>query len=430
MRQTVNTAATTCRDSGPPDPAAPREDSAAPPSPPATPRQASPGRPGAAGRRTGRHRLAVVDVQRLTADAVAVTLDVPDVLRDVFAHRPGEHVVVRHRRADGAELRRSYSVCPPPADPTALRLVIRRGAPGGFGDHAVTGLVPGDVLELSPPTGTFALPEHPGGHHVLVGGGSGITPLAALAAAALREDPACRVSIVHSVPTAADALLADELAELKDAFVDRLTVTHVLTRESGSGLPGGRIDDAKLSRLLTALDALPGPDTTFALCGPAGMVAAVRRSLTEWGADPARIRSELFTPADESSADAPSPSAPPLPSTPALSAPAHSTPSPSTPPPTAPTPHGTRITALLDGRSRTVTASRDATVLDALLPAHPDVPYACREGICGSCRARVLTGRVTTGPQHALGAEEQAAGYTLVCRARPLSSELTLDFDV
>ncbi|MGY0065346.1 2Fe-2S iron-sulfur cluster-binding protein [Streptomyces sp. QTS137] len=372
--------------------------------PPTAPGPEPLARPRPAGRRTGWHRLVAAEVRHVSGDAVAVTLEVPEPLRAVFAHRPGEHVVVRHRR-DGTELRRSYSVCPPPDDPAALRLVVGSGAPDGFGAHATTALAAGDVLELSPPMGTFALPRQPGGHHVLIAGGSGITPLATMAAAALREDPACRVSLIHSVPTSADALLADELAALKDAFVDRLTVLYVLTREEhGSGVPGGRIDEVKLPRLLTAVGASPGPDTAFALCGPGGLVTAMRRALTAWGADPALIRSESFTPADT-----PRQSAPPRPAT---------------------APHRTRVTALLGGRRRLATAGpEDTTLLDALLHTQPDVPYACREGVCGSCRARVVSGRVAAGPQHALDAGELAAGYTLVCRARPLGTDLTLDFD-
>ncbi|CAM5602383.1 2Fe-2S iron-sulfur cluster-binding protein [Streptomyces griseomycini] len=384
--------------------------------PPTAVREVPPGRPRGTGPRTGWHRLEVAEVRRLTADAVAVGLAVPAGLREVFAHRPGQHVVVRHRRADG-ELRRSYSVCPPPHDPAALRLVIKRGGPDGFGAHATTRLAPGDHLELSPPRGSFALPELPGAHHVLVAGGSGITPLAAMAADALRGDPACRVSLVHSAPTSADALLADELAWLKDAFVDRFTVLHVLTREDrGHGcVPfGGRIDAVGLSRLLTALDARPAPDTAYALCGPPGLVATARRVLADRGADPALVRWEPFTPAGTP------PAAP------------RETPRPAGASPAGPAPAAgeTRVTALLAGDRRVATVlPRDRTILDALLRAHPDVPHACREGVCGSCRAKVLSGQVTADGRHALDERERAAGYTLVCRARPRTAEITLDFD-
>ncbi|MEV5253954.1 2Fe-2S iron-sulfur cluster-binding protein [Streptomyces werraensis] len=357
--------------------------------------------------RTGRHTLDVTEVRHLTADTVAVALHVPAELRHVFAHHPGQHVVVRHRRA-GTELRRSYSICPPPSTPEALRLVIKRSGPGGFGDHATTRLAAGARLELSPPTGTFALPEVPGAHHVLLAGGTGITPLAPMAVHALRRDPACRVSLVHSVRTSADAVLADELAETKDEFVDRFTVLYVLTREdrgSGSGPLARRLDASGVRRLLAAVDARPDPDTTFALCGPPGLVATARRVLAEAGADPSLVRWELFT-ADGTE------------------------PTPPRPAGRAPEAGEYRVTALLDGRRRAATVlPDDPALLDALLRSHPDVPYACREGVCGSCRAKVLSGQVTADGEHALDERDRAAGYTLVCRARPRTPELTLDFD-
>lgn len=363
--------------------------------------------PAGSRRRTGRHTLDVTEVRHLTADTVAVTLHVPAELRHVFAHHPGQHVVVRHRRA-GAELRRSYSICPPPRTPEALRLVIRRYGPGGFGDHATTRLGASARLELSPPTGTFALPEVPGAHHVLLAGGTGITPLAPMAAHALRRDPACRVSLVHSVRTSADAVLADELAEVKDEFLDRFTVLYVLTREdrgSGSGPLARRLDASGVRRLLAAVDARPGPDNTFALCGPPGLVATARRVLADSGADPSLVRWELFT------ADGTQPAPP-----------EHAG--------RAPGAGEYRVTALVDGRRRAATVlPDDPALLDALLRSHPDVPYACREGVCGSCRAKVLSGQVTADGEHALDERDRAAGYTLVCRARPRTPELTLDFD-
>ncbi|MFH9010863.1 2Fe-2S iron-sulfur cluster-binding protein [Streptomyces sp. NPDC017943] len=363
-------------------------------------------------RRGGFHSLRVAGLRRPTADTVAVTLEVPEALRAVFAHHPGQHVVVRHRRP-GGELRRSYSLCPPPDEPGALRLVIKRGGPGGFGAYATSRLRTGDRLELSAPTGSFTLPElPPGGHHMLLAGGSGITPLAPMAAHALRRDPACRVSLIHSVPTSADALLADELAHLKDEFVDRLTVLHVLTREdrgSADGPLARRLDAAGLRHLLAALGARPGPDTAFALCGPPGLLHSARRALADWGADPALVRWELFT-----TPSAPRPRREPQ------------------PPASGPVPAvgETRVSALLDGRRRVaVVRPGDLSLLDALLRAHPDIPYACREGVCGSCRAKVLSGQVAADAQHALDAGDLAAGYTLVCRARPNTPEVTLDFD-
>ena len=384
--------------------------------PPVLRQETSAGRSVPGGTRTHWHPATVDEVCRLTPDAVAVTLEVPAGLREVFAHRPGQHVVVRHRRADG-ELRRTYSLCPPPHDPTAIRLVIKRGAPDGFGAHA-SRLNSGDRLELSAPTGQFSLPDLPGAHHVLIAGGSGITPLAALAADALRRDTTCRVSLVHSVPTTAQALLSDELATLKDTFLDRFTVLYVLTRDErppGGSRFHGRIDADMLSRLLTVLDARPAGDTSFAVCGPPGMIATVRRFLDAWGAEPALVRWELFTTGVPPTA----PSADPVSS--ALS---QGTAGPS---PAAGT---SRVTALLDGHRRhTTVGPQDTVILDALLRAHPDVPYACREGVCGSCRAKVLSGRVRADQQHALDERDRAAGYTLVCRARPDTPEVVLDFD-
>ncbi|MEU1039111.1 2Fe-2S iron-sulfur cluster-binding protein [Streptomyces sp. NPDC005551] len=357
---------------------------------------------GTGDRRTGWFRLPVTGLDHLTDNAVAVTLDVPEALVTTFAHRPGQHVVVRHRR-DGAELRRSYSICPPPDAPDALRLVVQRNTPDGFGAYALSALKEGDRLELSPPGGRFGLPDSTGGHHVLIAGGSGITPLAPMAATALREDPGCRVSLIHAVRTAGDALLSDELAVLKDAFVDRLTVLYVLSRERReSELFTGRIDAPKLLRLLELLDVRPGSPTTFALCGPYGLLRTVGTTLAAWGAPPDRVRSELFSAAGAPAEPAPAASA---------------------------VPRG-RVTAVLGGRTSVVTVlPQDEVILDAVLRQRPEAPYACRDGVCGSCRAKVTRGAVTLGSQHALDARDLAAGYTLACRARPRTDDLTLDFD-
>ncbi|QKV96254.1 2Fe-2S iron-sulfur cluster binding domain-containing protein [Streptomyces sp. NA02950] len=358
-------------------------------------------------RATGWHRLRVRSVEPLTDDAVAVSLEVPEALAGVFAHRPGQHVTVRHV-LDGRELRRSYSVCPPPPPGACggLRLVVKRLGAGGFAEYATGDLAAGDHLELAPPTGDFRLVARPGAHHVLIAAGSGITPLLSMAQAALRDDRACRVSLVYANRTARSVLLADELADLKDAHPGRFFVLHVLSRETReSDLLSGRVDAGRLPGLLALLGAEPGDDAYFYLCGPWGLVAEARAALTAWGAGPERVRFELFS---AGTALREGPDDP------------------------APASGGTagRITARLGGRTTVTTMEpADRTVLDALLRARPELPYSCRDGLCGSCRARVTAGRVTLGRQYALGADELAAGYTLACRARPESDEIEFDFD-
>ncbi|KUJ41311.1 phenylacetate-CoA oxygenase [Streptomyces albus subsp. albus] len=351
---------------------------------------------------TGWHRLRVTAVLPLTEAAVAIDLAVPAELADAFAHRAGQHVTVR-QVLEGAEIRRSYSICPPPARPGALRLVVKRLGPGGFGAYATGRLGAGDELELAPPTGDFGLADRPGAHHVLVAGGSGITPLQAMAAAALRQDPACRVSLIYTNRTARSTLLADELADLKDAHPARFFALYVLTRETREAeLLSGRVDGDRLPRLLASLGAAPGDGVHFYLCGPWGLVDQARRALAECGAAPSRVRFELFTAGGE--------------------------------PVEHPDPRGVapcgRITARLCGRTTvSVMEAGDRVVLDAVLRARPETPYSCRDGLCGACRAKVVSGSVAMGRQYALGEPELAAGYTLTCRARPESDEVGLDFD-
>ncbi|MGF1426656.1 2Fe-2S iron-sulfur cluster-binding protein [Kitasatospora sp. LaBMicrA B282] len=345
------------------------------------------------------HQLTVAALDRLTADTTAITLAVPAQLAEAFRAPAGRHLVVRHRR-DGRELRRSYSLCPPPFAPEVLRLIVKRAAPDGFGVYAATELAVGDRLEVSAPTGGFRLAAIPGGHHVLLAGGTGIAPLLAMAAAALREDPHCRVSLVYSVQGMGALLLADELTDLKDAHLGRFTVLPVFSREPRAAeLLSGRIDAARLHRLLAAVGTEFDATTAFYLCGPWGLVATARDALTKAGAG--EVRLELFSP--------------------------EGTPAAVTPPPAG---RSVRVTARLAGHtSSTPMQPGDRVLLDAVLRARPDAPYSCQAGLCGSCRAKVVAGSVALGGQFALGPAELAAGYTLTCRARPQTDAVELDFD-
>ncbi|MEU1149787.1 2Fe-2S iron-sulfur cluster-binding protein [Streptomyces sp. NPDC005863] len=381
-------------------------------------------------RTSGFHALPVRRVERLTESAVAVTLGVPDALATTFAHRAGQHIAVRHRLDStgtggeggsgdgGEEIRRSYSICRPPgpaagpAEPgtRTLRIVVKQLGPGGFGEHAVARLAAGDTLEVGPPKGSFTLADRPGAHHVLIGGGSGITPLLSMAAAALDEDPRCKVSLVYVNRTARSMLLAEEVADLKDRHTGRFFVLHVLSgEERETEVLSGRVDASKLPRLLAGLGADPGDDRThFYLCGPWGLVESVDEILRELGAAPSRVRRELFTT---------DPAAPEQPGR-------------QNPGAGVGVGGGARVTARLHGRSTEAEMTpQDPSLLAAVLRHRPETPYSCRDGLCGSCRARVVDGEVVLARRHALTQEEQDAGYTLPCQARPASEHVGLDFD-
>ncbi|MEV8594732.1 2Fe-2S iron-sulfur cluster-binding protein [Streptomyces sp. NPDC052012] len=370
---------------------------------------------------SGFHALPVIRVDRLTDTAVAVTLGLPDELAATFTHRPGQHIAVRHRLGGpgaGEEIRRSYSICLPPlsAPPGTLRIVVKQLGPGGFGEHALGTLAVGDTLEVGPPKGGFTLVDRSGAHHVLIGGGSGITPLMSMAAAALRDDPECRVSLLYANRTTRSILLAEELTDLKDRYTDRFFVLHVLSREEReSRVLSGRIDAVKLPRLLAGLGARPDDDRThFYLCGPWGLVESAGEVLRRLGVTPSRVRRELFTTAPE-----------------AQDPPTRPAPAPGTGTGTAAITGGARITVTLNGRSTEAEMTpQDSSLLAAVLRHRLETPYSCRDGLCGSCRARVVEGEVVLDRRHALSREEEEAGYTLPCQARPVSDHVRLDFDV
>ncbi|MFE0420084.1 2Fe-2S iron-sulfur cluster-binding protein [Streptomyces tendae] len=333
---------------------------------------------------------------------MAITLAVPPELSATFTHRAGQHVTVRHH-ADGRELRRSYSVCPPVGDPAQLRLVVRKLGPGGFADHATGTLAEGDILEVGPPTGGFGPAADPGAHHVMIAGGSGVTPLLAMAAAVLRDDPVCRVSFLYASRDTGSVLLAEDVADLKDAHVGRFCPLHVLSREAQvTALLSGRIDAARLWYLLSVLEAEPAADTHYYLCGPWGLLSTAHDALLRWRADPDRVHQELFTTED----------------------------GPTAPPAGGPVVRGRPVTVRLGGRTTTAaTDPSDSSLLDTVVRARPDVPYSCRDGLCGTCRAKLIAGTARMDRQFALGPQEVADGYVLTCRATTESDEVELDFD-
>ncbi|MGN6606807.1 MAG: 1,2-phenylacetyl-CoA epoxidase subunit PaaE [Jatrophihabitans sp.] len=341
------------------------------------------------------HPLTVAAVERLTDDAAAITFAVPAELADRFAFEPGQSLTVRV----GAE-RRSYSICAPRG--AAPRIGVREVAGGAVSGRLVHELRPGDVLEVQPPSGSFCPDLATPGHHVLVAAGSGITPLLSIAASVLAADDRSRVTLLYGNRRSDTVMFADEVADLKDAHPQRLHLVHVLSREAQEvELFTGRLDRERLARLLPITVDVEAVDHWW-LCGPFAMVEDARTLLAELGVPRERVHRELFWVGDDPPAEQ------------------HHVEAPI---------EGTELTVLLDGRATTLTLPPGSTVLDGAQRVRPDLPFACKGGVCGTCRARVTGGAATMRRNYALEPEEVAAGYVLTCQTRPTTDALTVDYD-
>lgn len=345
------------------------------------------------------HTLTVASVERLCDDAAAVTFDVPAELGGTFDFAAGQSLTLR-RVIDGVEHRRSYSIC------TAVGAKPRIGVreiPGGlFSSWLVREVGPGTRIDVQAPTGSFRADPDGGGRHLCVAAGSGITPMLSIASSVLRH-PDAEVTMLYGNRTTGSVMFAEELADLKDRYGPRFHLVHVLSREPRDvELFSGRLDADRLRSLLATLVPLAAVDHAW-LCGPFGMIADAREVLADLGVDADRVHFELFY-VDE-------------------------------PPPEVrredPTVSGltSDVTVVLDGRRATTPMPRDTTILNGAQATRADLPFACKGGVCGTCRAKVRTGEVDMRRNYALEKTEVAAGFVLTCQSFPVSEQVTVDYD-
>jgi ring-1,2-phenylacetyl-CoA epoxidase subunit PaaE len=346
------------------------------------------------------HPLRVASVEPLTDDSVALTFAVPPELADDYRFVHGQHLTIR---GDDGE-RRSFSICTTPSS-GLLRIGVKKLPGGAFSEGVVDTLHVGDELDVMTPAGRFTTTLDPSSSktYVAIAAGSGITPVISIVSTILESEPGAQVMLVYANRTHRTVMFLDELHDLKDRFPERFWLVHVLSREQQDvELFSGRLDGERLTRILDAL--LPAGDVDeWFLCGPQQMVVDLRQVILDHGVEPHAVHTELF----------------------------HADPVPRAAEVVAAGVEGAaHVTIKLDGRSSDLELrSDDVAVLEAALRVRSDLPFACRGGVCGTCRAKLVEGTVAMDVNYALEPEEIEDGYVLTCQSHPTSARVVLDYD-
>lgn len=356
------------------------------------------------------HPLKVADVRPEGSDALCISFDVPETLRDSYRFLPGQHVGVR-AQIGGQEVRRTYSICSA-ADESHLRIGVRVHDNGSMSQYLANQLRAGDSIDVLTPTGRFFAEPQPTAErtYCAFAGGSGITPILGIVKNLLASEPSSRFMLFYSNRTTSTIMFAEELLALKDRYPTRLSLYFILSREPQDvELFNGRLDREKVT--LLSREVFDPLDTdAFFLCGPGNMIEGVRDTLLGLGVDATRIHTERFA------SDMPAGIIP--------AAPVQAKPKLATATEVA------QITVTMDGRQRTFAMlDDDATVLDAAERVGMELPYSCRGGVCSTCRVKVTRGTAEMEVNYALEPWEVEAGFVLCCQTRPTSSELELTYD-
>jgi len=354
-------------------------------------------------RRAVFHPLRVSEISQLTDDSVCIGFAVPPELARDYDFVQGQHLTLRTSLA-GDDVRRSYSICSP-AGSGRLRIGVKVLPGGHFSGFAAGGLEVGDEIDVMTPMGRFHTPLDPASarHYCAIDAGSGIPPILSIVATTLAQEPHSRVTLLFANRTSRTVMFLEELEDLKDRYRGRFHLVHVLSRESQDAeLLSGRLDADRLTRIIGSLVPASTVDEWF-LCGPYEMVVDLREALLHSGVDKGHVHTELF----------------------------HVDTAP--PPPVRAVEHegeGSEVTITLDGRGSTFRlGTGDVSILEAALAVRSDAPFACRGGVCGTCRARLVEGEVRMDTNYALEPDEIAAGYVLTCQSHPTTPVVRLDYD-
>ncbi len=353
------------------------------------------------------HSLEVTDIRRDTRDAVVVTLKPDEADKTSFEFTQGQYLTFR-RDFDGEELRRSYSICTG-KDDGCLKVGIKRVEGGTFSTWANEELKVGDCLDVMPPMGRFftALAPEEAKSYLGFAGGSGITPVLSIIKTVLAREPKSTFTLIYANRQTSSIMFREELEDLKNTYLGRFSVIHILETETQDiDLFTGRIDAEKMDLLFRLWVDAEGIDTAF-ICGPEPMMLTIAEGLRKHGLSDDQIRFELFASSQPGRAKTPATSQ------------------------SAAAGAGTcEVSVTLDGSTRNFQMEKNGTsVLEAAISNSMDAPYSCKAGVCSTCRAKVIEGDVEMEVNHALEDYEVRAGYVLSCQCIPVSDKVVISYD-
>ncbi|WP_180001077.1 MULTISPECIES: 1,2-phenylacetyl-CoA epoxidase subunit PaaE [unclassified Acinetobacter] len=345
--------------------------------------------------------LTIKSIQPQTEQAICIAFDLAPEQLDTFQYQPGQHLTIRHLTDDG-ELRRCYSICSDTQED--MSIAIKKIDQGQFSTWANAHLKAGDVLEVMPPQGVFFQKAAKAGGQNYLGfaAGSGITPILSIVKSVLNRQAEATFTLVYGNRSWKQTMFSEQIMDLKDRFKERLQLVNIFSRElNDSDIFNGRIDADKLQQLFQANLISAEADHCFA-CGPEEMMTAVETVLPTWGIQRSKIHTERFN-----TGTAPKATAQQMESR-----------------------SEERVNIILDGRELIVEVSKqDDSILDAALRAGADLPYACKGGVCATCKCKVLEGQVEMAVNYSLEEDEIKKGYVLSCQARPTTANVRLSFD-
>jgi ring-1,2-phenylacetyl-CoA epoxidase subunit PaaE len=355
------------------------------------------------------HALQVKDVRKETADCVSVAFKVPESLASAFTFQAGQYLTLRHT-IDGAEVRRSYSICSGAAD-KELRVAIKQVPAGKFSTYANHILKEGDVLDVMTPMGKFTPKKDASGgkHYLLIASGSGITPIISILKTVLQQDAQSTVTLLYGNKSKSSIIFREDIEAMKNNYMQRLSVMHVLSREQMEAeLFNGRIGADKCKALaMHKLIDIAQTDEAF-ICGPEAMILEVKDTLLDLGMDGNKVHVELFS----------SPEQPNVKHEKWVAE--HASDATQT----------SKVSITLDGNTFEMDLAYNGdTILDAALKMGADLPFACKGGVCCTCRARVMEGKIDMELNYALEKDEVEKGFVLTCQSHPRSERVVIDFD-